>query len=90
MQRRWNKAKKNGMIEKQKNERMILSWMKHIRFRSGPLKSHLERNNSKKNSNKKEIYDTAYIAVLCISSVCPLPKNKYHFQLFAMGQQTNV
>lgn len=56
-----NRSKgKNEINRWQAYEKMVLSFTKHIRFRLGPLKPHLERNNSKKKSNKKETYDTAY------------------------------
>lgn len=48
---KWERMRDN--LRRKVNERMILSSMKHIRFRLGPLKHHLECNNSKRNPKKE-------------------------------------
>lgn len=53
--REMNRSKaKMGMNRRQAYETMISSFTKHIRFRLGPLKPHLQRNNSKKNATKRK------------------------------------
>lgn len=59
----------------QANDRMILSFTKHITFRLGPLKPHLERNNSKENITK---IGTRSYCVSCAWALC-IGKDGYQF-----------